>query len=430
MLTILIKNGTIIDPGSKKEEKGDLLISRGRITAVGGDLTKEHADRVIDASGCYDMPGLIDMHVHLRDPGQEYKETIETGGRAAVRGGFSTIVAMPNTKPVADRPDIIKYVTNKAQTVTRVNVIQAGAITKGMQGEELADIEGVVKAGSLAISEDGKSVMNAGLYEEALRIAAGLHIPVLTHCEDISLVRGGVMNEGKRSKELGLPGISNAVENIILARDMLLARETGAHLHVCHCSTRESLLLVQLAKRMGISISAEVCPHHFVLCEDDIPGDDPNFKMNPPLRTKEDRAALIRGLKDGTFDVIATDHAPHARKEKTGSMVGAAFGIVGLETAAQLTYTHLVRPGILSIMDMAEKMSYHPAKILGIPKGELKEGMAADVLIFDPRTESVIDPSSFASKGKNTPFAGHHVCGSVRATIISGEVAFDACRHE
>ena len=422
-MKLLIKNGTVINPGDKKITKADVLVTDGVISKVASGL-KDAADETYDAKGCYVMPGFIDLHVHLRDPGLEYKEDIQTGGAAALHGGFTTIVAMPNTKPVADKPDVINYVKNKAEAVTKVHVLQAGAVTKGQKGEELSDIRGMAAAGSPAISEDGKSVMNAQLYREGMKIAAEEGLAVLAHCEDINMVHGGVLNADAKSKELGFAGITNSVEDVIVARDILLAKETGVRLHMCHCSTKDSVRMVELAKEEGLPVTAEVCPHHFCMTSDDITEDDANYKMNPPLRTKEDVEALKKGLADDIMDVIATDHAPHAAREKEQGIQKAPFGIVGLETAAALTYTELVKPGILTPMQMAEKMSYNPAKVLGLEKGTVAEGSHADLTIFDPECEWVIDPAEFLSKGKNTPFGGKKVTGKVKATIVDGEIAY------
>lgn len=430
-MTILIKNGRVLDPATGTDKVADVLIEERRIRTV-GDGSVAGTDRgedycVLDADGCFVMPGFIDLHVHLRDPGYEYKETVETGSKAAARGGFTTILAMPNTKPVVDNGDVVRYVLNKAQDVGSVNVFQVGAITKGQRGEALADIEDMVEAGIPALSEDGKSVMNAQLYREAMMLAVKYDIPILAHCEDINLVHGGVMNEDEKSAELGLPGISNAVEDVIVARDILLAKETGARLHLCHCSTKDSVRMVELAKQAGLPVTAEVCPHHFTLTSEDIREDDANYKMNPPLRTRADVDALIDGLKKGIMDVIATDHAPHSREEKQGSMKNAPFGIVGLETAAALTMTELVDKGRLTPLQMAEKMSYNPAKVIGLDRGTLEPGKIADVVIFDPREEYVIEADRFASRSRNTPFDGRKVKGRVKVTILKGEIVY---QHE
>ena len=424
-MRILIQNGYVLDPESKREGLLDVLVENDRIVKVEAGI-EESAERVIDATGCYIMPGFIDLHVHLRDPGLEYKETLETGGKAAARGGVTTVCAMPNTKPVTDSGEKIAEVHRRAKTECPVNVIQIGAITIGQQGEELADITAMAKAGCHAISEDGKSVMNASLYRKAMKLAKENEISIFAHCEDITMVEGGVMHADEKAKALGLKGITNAVEDVIVARDILLAKETGVRLHLCHCSTADSVKLVEAAKKEGLPVTAEVCPHHFTMCTDDITEDDGNFKMNPPLRGKEDVEALKAGLKADIMDVIATDHAPHAAEEKNCSMTKAAFGIVGLETMAALTYTELVEPGILTPMQMAEKTSYNPAKILGLcDKGAVAEGKIADIVVFNPNLEYTIDKNTFLSKGKNTPFHGRKVKGDVCYTLVNGNIVYE-----
>ena len=421
----LIQNGYVLDPESKCEGKFDVLIEENKIIKVAEQIT-DHADKVLDASGCYVMPGFIDLHVHLRDPGLEYKETLETGGKAAARGGVTTICAMPNTKPVVDNGEKVLDVHNRAKKDSPVHVIQIGAITIGQQGQELADIEGMAKAGCHAISEDGKSVMNASLYRKAMKIAKENEISIFAHCEDITMVEGGVMHADEKAQALGLKGITNAVEDVIVARDILLAKETGVRLHLCHCSTEDSVKLVDAAKKEGLPVTAEVCPHHFAMTTDDITEDDGNFKMNPPLRGRRDVEALKAGLKADIMDVIATDHAPHAAEEKNCSMTKAAFGIVGLETMASLTYTELVESGMLTPMQMAEKTSYNPARILGLgEKGAIAEGKIADIVVFDPTVEYVIDKNTFYSKGKNTPFHGRKVKGDIRYTLVDGNVVYE-----
>ncbi len=423
-MLLLIQNGTVINPADQTETAADVLVEDGIIKKI-APKQKVKADRVVDATGCYVMPGFIDMHVHLRDPGQEHKETVETGAKAAARGGFTTIVAMPNTKPVVDNADVVHYVHNKASDVRLINILQTGAVTKGQRGEELSDIEAMVEAGIPALSEDGKTVMNSQLYREAMTLAVKYDIPVLAHCEDANMVKNGVVNADKTMKKMGFAGISNAVEDVIVARDIMLAKDTGAALHLCHCSTRDSVRMIELAKNEGIRVTAEVCPHHFSLTSADIPADDANYKMNPPLRTKADVEALRKGLKDGIIDVIATDHAPHTPIEKGLGIKKAPFGIVGLETAAAVTMTELVDKGYLTIMQMAEKMSYNPAKILGLDKGIVEEGKAADLVVFHPKKQYVIDPAEFKSKGRNTPFAGKKVKGMVMATIANGRVLYE-----
>ena len=427
-MTILIKGGRVLDPATQTDEVLDLLIEDGVITRREKNI-KTKAQKVVDAKGKYVMPGLIDMHVHLRDPGFTQKGDVLTESRSAVRGGYTTILAMPNTKPVVDNADVVNYVHNKAKVAGLVHVMQVGAVTKGQRGEELADIRGMVQAGSPAISEDGKSVMNSVLARDAMMIAHECNIPVLAHCEDKNLVSGGVVNADKHAIEQGLPGITNSVEDIIIARDIMLAKDTGAHLHLCHCSTKNSVTMVQLAKMEDVSVSAEVCPHHFTLTSDDMVPGDTNYKMNPPLRTKEDVEALKQGLKDGVMEVISTDHAPHTADEKNNAMTAAPFGIVGMETAAALTYTELVLTGYLTPMQMVEKMSYNPAKILGLSKGTTAEGSIADVTIFDPEAVYTIDKETFWSKARNTPFHGRKVTGRVTMTICDGRIVYD-CNAE
>ena len=424
-MRILIRNGQVVDPSSKTEGRFDVLVEDDRIVRVAEQID-ETADRVLDAEGCYVMPGFIDLHVHLRDPGLEYKETLQTGGMAAVKGGVTTVCAMPNTKPVMDDGQKVAEVHKRAEEESPAHVIQIGAVTKDQAGQELADIAGMAEAGCHAISEDGKSVMNASLYRKAMKIAKEKGISVFAHCEDITMVEGGVMNADENAVRLGLKGITNSVEDVIVARDILLAKETGVRLHLCHCSTADSVEMIRLAKEEGLPVTGEVCPHHFILTADDILEDDGNYKMNPPLRGKKDVEVLRRGLADGTMDVISTDHAPHSEEEKNRSMAKAAFGIVGLETSAALTYTELVKTGILSVMQMAEKMSYNPAQILGLSgKGAVAEGKKADLVIFDPNPTYTIDKNTFVSKGKNTPFHGRTVTGEVRFTLVDGKVVYE-----
>lgn len=422
-MTILIKNGRVINPSENLDKVMDIFVEDGIIKEKAESIEKQ-ADTVIDAAGCYVMPGLIDLHVHFRDPGLTYKEDIETGSKAAAKGGFTTVCCMPNTKPVVDNVETVKYIIEKGEKTGLTNVLPVGAVTKNMAGVEITDVEELKKAGICAISEDGKSVMNSGVYRKAMKNAAKANVPVLAHCEDINLVEGGVINLGDKSSELGVKGISNAVEDVIAMRDIMLAKETGATLHLCHCSTRDSVEMVKRAKEEGIKVTAEVCPHHFSMCSDDITSNDGNFKMNPPLRAREDMEALIKGLQDDIMDVISTDHAPHSAEEKAKDLEHAPFGIVGLETSVALTVTNLVKKGYLTPMQMAAKMSYNPAKVLGIPKGTLDEGKIADITIINPDKEYTIDVNTFESKGKNTPFDGYKVSGEVEYTILNGKVVY------
>ena len=423
-MTILIKNGRVLNPSENLDKVMDLLVEDGRIKEKKEQIETD-ADKIIDAKGCYVMPGLVDLHVHFRDPGLTYKEDIETGSRAAAHGGFTTVCCMPNTKPVVDNVDTVKYIIEKGKKVGLTNVLPVGAVTKNMEGKEVTDIESLKKAGICAISEDGKSVMNSGVYRKAMKEAARLNVPVMAHCEDINLVEGGVINLGNKSKELGVKGISNAVEDVIAMRDIMLARETNAKLHLCHCSTKDSVEMVKQAKAEGIDVTAEVCPHHFSMCSDDITENDGNFKMNPPLRTREDMETLIKGLSEDIMDVISTDHAPHSKEEKEKDLEHAPFGIVGLETSVPLTITNLVKKGYITPLQMAAKMSYNPAQVLGSDKGTLNEKAVADITIIDPDAEYTIDKNTFQSKGKNTPFDGYKVNGKVLYTILGGKIVYE-----
>ena len=425
-MKILIKNGRVLNPATNMDEIADVFIENDKVVAIGAALEKE-ADKVIDATGKFVMPGYIDLHVHFRDPGLTHKEDIFTGMASAAHGGYTSVFAMPNTKPVADNAEVITYVHDKAKEGNCINVYQVGAITVGQAGAELSDIRGMVEAGCPALSEDGKSVMNANLYRDAMKLAAELDVPVLAHCEDITMVNGGCVNADEKTKEMGLPGITNSVEDVIVARDILIAKETGARLHLCHCSTADSVKMVKTAKEEGLPVSAEVCPHHFVLTSNDIT--DPantDYKMNPPLRTRADVDALKQGLKDGIMEVISTDHAPHTAEEKNTIMQKAPFGIVGLETAACLTYSELVLGDVFTPMQMAAAMSYNPAKVMRMDRGDIQPGKVADVAIFDPNVTYKIDKTTFASKGQNTPFHGYEVTGKVVCTICNGQVVYEA----
>ncbi|MCI5883304.1 MAG: dihydroorotase [Eubacterium sp.] len=418
-MNLWIKNGHIVDPATGRDEVGDLYVVNGKIAK---ELTGEY--ETIDATGKYVMPGFVDLHVHLREPGFEYKETIRTGTMAAARGGFTGVCPMPNTKPATDSPERIQKILEIAKKDSPIHVYPVGAITIGQAGETLTDIEGMVKAGAKAISEDGKSVMNAALYEKAMKEAARLGIPVMAHCEDKNLVGKGAMNAGKVAERLGIPGITNAVEDVIVARDILLAKETGAKLHLCHCSTADSAKMIEEARKDGVNVSGEVCPHHFTLTEEDIVEDDANFKMNPPLRKKSDVEMLKEGLRKGIFEAISTDHAPHGEEEKKKSIAEAPFGIVGSETAFALAVTELVKKGILTMSELVQKMSVNPCHILGVEGGSLAEGKPADITIADIDKEYLIEKDAFVSKGKNTPFDGKKVVGKVEYTIVEGNVVY------
>ena len=426
-MKILIQNGRLVDPANNRDGKYDVLIQDDRIARVEEKISAEALepeDVLIDAADKVIMPGFIDLHVHLREPGFEYKETIQTGCEAAAKGGVTSICPMPNTNPVIDSPERIKDLLERADTAP-VHVLPIGAVTIGQQGEVLADIRGMKEAGAVALSEDGKSVMDSLLFRKGMQEAARVGLPMFSHCEDKALVDGGVMNAGAKAEELGLPGITNAVEDVIVARDILISKETGAQLHLCHCSTADSAVLTKMAKEQGLPVTAEVCPHHFTMSDEEITEDDGRFKMNPPLRSQKDVQALKEALAAGVMDVISTDHAPHGKEEKAQSMAKAPFGIVGLETSFALGYTELVQGGYLSLSQLVEKMSVNPAKVLGIDKGNLAPGKVADLVVADISQEYAIDSSKFVSKGKNTPFDGKMVTGKIEKTIVDGKIVYD-----
>ena len=423
-MKLLIKKGHVLNPADGFDQTADVLVADGIVKKISVEPLEDNEAQVIDAEGLYVMPGFIDLHVHLRDPGLTYKETLATGSMAAARGGFTSICPMPNTKPVTDTPEKVAEIVRRSETEAVVHVLPVGAVTVGMEGKEVTDIAGMKAAGAIAVSEDGKSVMDSAVYAEGMKRAAEAGIPVFAHCEDIRLVRGGVMNAGRKAQELGLPGITNAVEDIIAVRDILLAEETGAKLHLCHCSTKYSVPMVEQARAKGLPVSAEVCPHHFAMSEDDITEDHGRFKMNPPLRGREDVQALKEGIRAGIMTCISTDHAPHSAEEKNCSMKKAAFGIVGLETAFGLSVTELVEGGCLTPMELASHMSFEPAKVIGIPKGDISEGKCADIAIVDMKEKWIVDPEEFASRGRNTPFAGRELTGRVKYTICDGKVMF------
>ena len=423
-MKILIKNGRIINPADGMDKVSDMLVEDGIVKEISQNINTS-ADKVIDANKMWVTPGFIDLHVHLREPGFEHKETIATGSRAAAAGGYTTVCCMPNTKPVTDNIEVVEYIRIEAEKNGVVNVLPIGAITKGQEGNELADIEGMYKAGICAISEDGKSVMNAQLLKEAMLKAKELNIPVLSHCEDRSLVKGGCMNEGAHCESLGLKGISNDSEDVIVARDIVLAESTGAKLHLCHMSTKGSIELLNEAKLRGVNVTGEITPHHFTLSDEAVDGKDTNTKMNPPLRSKDDVEAMRKALKDGVADTISTDHAPHSAEEKAKDYQAAPFGIVGSETSFALSNSVLVEEGYLTPSALIEKMSYNPAKILGIDKGDISVGKVADITITNPEKVFKIDKEKFYSKGKNTPFDGYEVKGSVEYTIVGGKIVFE-----
>ncbi|MGZ7443716.1 dihydroorotase [Paenibacillus sp. TH7-28] len=413
---------------------GELQLSRitvrnGRIESIAVNETGEAtaADpetRIIDAGGKLVTPGFIDMHVHLREPGFEHKETIETGSRSAAKGGFTTIACMPNTKPVTDNPETVKFVKQKAAAAGLVNVLPYAAITKSELGRELTDFAALKEAGAIGFTDDGVGVQSAQMMKDAMKLAVSLDMPVIAHCEDNSLVEGAPVAEGEFARRHGLKGIPNESEAIHVGRDILLAEATGVHYHVCHVSTEQSIRLIRQAKEIGINVTAEVCPHHLILADEDIPGLDANWKMNPPLRSRRDVEACIAALEDGTIDIIVTDHAPHSEEEKAKGMQLAPFGIVGFETAFPLLYTKFVAEGRWTLGMLVQRMTSDPAKVFGLESGRLAPGAPADLTIVDLEEERAVDPSAFASKGRNTPFAGWKLKGWPVATIVGGNLVW------
>ena len=423
-MAIVIQGGHILDPG-RFNAVGDLVIDQGKIIAIGQGVKVPAGATIYPAKGRLVVPGFVDLHVHFREPGFEYKETIQSGAASAVAGGFTTVCCMPNTNPVNDNQAITEFMLERGRAAGLANVLPIGAITKGSEGKELAEIGDLRRAGCVAISDDGKPVMNSLVMRRAMEYALAFDIPVVDHCEDLHLAEGGCMNEGLISTELGLPGIPAAAEDVMVARNVSLAELTGARLHLAHISTVGSVRMVREAKARGIKVTAEACPHHFTLTEEVVRGFNTLAKMNPPLRTWQDVQAIKEGLRDGTIDVIATDHAPHATQEKQQGFTEAPFGIVGLETALPLTLA-LVEEGILSLESAIEKLSTAPSRAFGLAKGTLTVGADADVAIIDPQAHWEVDPMKFRSKSRNTPFAGWKVKGLVVRTIVGGRVVFEA----
>jgi dihydroorotase len=424
MKPILLTGGTLVDPSQRLNEKGDVLIRDGEITAVGGSITGPDEVEVIDCKGLMVSPGFIDVHCHLREPGREDVETIATGARAAAAGGFTAVCAMPNTDPVTDNQAAVGFIVRQAQRAAAARVHPIGAISVGQEGKVLAEFGEMVGAGAVAVSDDGKPVASAQLMRTALEYARTFRIPVIDHCEEPTLAAGGSMNEGIVSAQLGLKGIPAEAEEIMVIRDILLARLTGGHVHLAHMSTKGSVELIRWGKERGIRVTAEVCPHHLSLTEERVRGYDTNAKMNPPLRTAKDVEALQEAVKDGTIDLIATDHAPHHYDEKEREFADAPNGIVGFETALAVVVTNLVENGGLSFSDLVDRMACTPARLFNLPGGSLKPGTAADVTVFDPKTRWKVDASQFLSKGRNTPYDGMTMVGRAACTIVAGSVVY------
>ena len=424
-MSLLIKNGHVVDPASSMDAVNDVLVSGARIERVGRDLPVGPDTSVLDARGKIVCPGFIDIHVHLREPGYEYKETVATGTRAAAAGGFTAVACMANTQPVNDSRSITDYIRAKAAVEGLVRVYPIGAVTRGLGGEELAELAELAEAGCVAFSDDGRCVMNAALYRRAMEYTLPFGAPIISHAEDHHLSRGAAMNEGVVSTELGMPGAPAAAEDIMVARDILLAELTGAHVHIAHLSTAGAVRLVRDAKARGVHVTAEVSPHHLLLTEEAVRTFDANTKMNPPLRSKRDTEVLLEALVDGTIDCIATDHAPHAGSEKEGEFDRAAFGIIGLETAVGLLLDRLVRPGALPLATLVSRLSRDPARLLGLPGGSLAPGAAADITLIDPSAEWTVDPAKFQSRSRNTPFGGWSLTGRPWKTIVGGGIVWE-----
>ena len=425
-MTLLIRGGRVIDPAGSVDAVQDVLIEDGKIARVGTRLVAPVGAAVIDAAGMWVCPGFIDMHVHLREPGHEYKETVATGTRAAAAGGFTAVCCMANTQPVNDNRAVTDYIRGKAESEGVVRVYPIGAVTRGLEGKALAELAELAEAGCVAFSDDGNCVMNAELYRRAMEYTLPFGAPVISHAEDHTLSRAGCMHEGVVSTELGLPGIPAAAEDVMVARDIVLAELTGAHVHIAHLSTAGAVRLVRDAKARGVRVTAEVTPHHLLLTEDAVRSWDANMKMAPPLRSKRDTEALIEALADGTIDCVATDHAPHAVSEKEGEFDQAANGVVGLETAVTLLLDRLVRPGLLSVATLVSRLSRDPARLLRLPGGSLGAGAPADLTLIDPDGAVTIDPARFKSRSRNTPFAGWTATGRPWKTIVGGTVVWEA----
>ena len=423
-MKLLIQKGRLVDPVGGIGGIMDILIEDGKLAVIGSDLREQDA-QIIDARGLTVCAGLVDMHVHLREPGLEYKEDITTGTAAAARGGITSIACMPNTKPAVDSPEQVRYVLRRAAESCGVRVWPIGAVTVGEKGETLTDGQALKEAGAVALSDDGVPIQNANLMRDALIRAKRLGLTILSHCEDADMVRNYAVNEGRVSRALDLPGRPAIAEELMVMRDAMLSEETGAAVHICHISTAGSVDIVRQFKKKGVHITCETCPQYFSLTEDEVLTQGTMARVNPPLRTRQDVEAIIAGLKDGTIDAIATDHAPHSAQEKAKPLAEAPSGMVGLETSLGATLTALYHTGEMDLSDILKKMTFNPACILGIPKGRLSLGGEADFTIFDPNETWTVDPEQFASKGRNTPFAGRELKGKVKYTIVGGRIVYE-----
>lgn len=419
---MLLRNGHLVDPSQAIDGVTDIRIENGVVSEVGPDLPEQDGEEIFDLSGCYVMPGLIDTHVHLRDPGQEESEDLESGSKAAIAGGFTTVVAMPNTFPVVDNVPIVRYIKDKSARLGYADVLPTAAITKGQEGQEITEIGFLRDAGVIAFTEDGKSVANSGILRKAMTYSKPYDVLFMSHCEDKDLKGAGCMNAGALATEMGLGGIANEVEDIIIMRDIMLAKMTGVRLHIQHLSTASGLELVRDAKAKGLPVTCEVTPHHLFLTEDAVRGYNTDAKVAPPLRTAADNEALINGLKDGTITCIGTDHAPHSSDKKDVEFERAANGISSIEIAFPLIWTHLVETGRFTLSEIVSIMSCNPAELLRIDRGSLSVGKVADVLIFDPETERAVNPQEFYSKGKNCPYTGEVLRGWPSMVLRAGRV--------
>jgi dihydroorotase len=419
---LLLKGGRLLDPSQRLDACGDLLLADGTVARIGGDIEATEGMQVVDCAGAIVAPGFIDVHCHLREPGREDVETIATGARAAAAGGFTAICAMPNTEPVTDNQAAVGFIIRQAMRANAARVYPIGAISVGQRGEALAEFGEMVGAGAVAVSDDGRPVVSAHLMRTALEYAQAFDIPVIDHCEEPTLAHGGSMNEGVMSARLGIKGIPAEAEEIMVIRDILLARLSGGHVHLAHVSTKGSVELIRWGKDRGINVTAEVTPHHLTLTEEAVEGYDTYAKMNPPLRTEADVEAVREAVRDGTIDLVATDHAPHHYDAKEREFADAPFGIVGLETALALVVTELVEPGIIDFPTLVDRMSVTPARVFKLPGGTLAPGAPADVTVFDPAHEWTIEPTAFLSKGRNTPYAGRTLRGRARCTIVGAQI--------
>lgn len=423
MSTLLLKNGTVIDYATKTNEVLDVLIESDKIIKIAKEIN-EPADQTIDCKDLLIMPGMIDIHCHLREPGGEHKETIETGTKSAVKGGFTTICPMPNTNPTPDSAIVLEKIINEAKRVNLCNVLPFSSVSKGEKGEELVDFESQIKAGAIGFSDDGMPVRDAKMIREAIFKANELGSFVSEHCEEKS-VAAGAINAGPIAEKLGVEGVLPEAEEIMAARDIVIAETNKLRTHICHISTETTVNTIRSAKQRGVKVTCETCPHYYSFTVEEVLNSGVNAKMNPPLREEKDRLAIIKGIQDGTIDAIITDHAPHTAEEKAKGLATAPNGIIGFETALAATVTNLVKPGYISYLDMARVMSYNPAKILGIDKGEISEGKDADLTIFDPNKKYTYTEEMIVSKSHNTPWIGKELEGQVQYTIVGGRIVYE-----